>query len=143
MRPTLEEHHTNPACATCHRTFEPMGFALENFDAVGAWRMEDEGQPIDATGALADGTKLDGVASLRDLLVRYQPQFVRVVTEKMLTYALGRGLEYQDMPLVRSIVRDAAVTKYRLSSIVVGIVKSQAFQMNMKTGGGKQLRVAR
>ena len=143
MRQVLEEHHTNPACATCHQTFEPMGFALENFDAVGAWRTQDEGQPIDATGALADGTKLDGVASLRDLLVRYQGQFVRVITEKLLTYALGRGLEYQDMPLVRSIVRDAATTRYRLSSIVVGIVRSQAFQMNMKTRESNQLRVAR
>jgi hypothetical protein len=120
-----------------------MGFALENFDAVGAWRTQDEGQPIDASGVLADGTKLDGVASLRDLLVRYQAQFVRVVTEKLLTYALGRGLEYQDMPMVRSIVRDAAATKYRLSSIVVGIVRSQAFQMNMKSGEGQQLEAAR
>jgi hypothetical protein len=120
-----------------------MGFALENFDAVGAWRTQDEGQPIDATGTLADGTKLDGVASLRDLLVRYQGQFVRVITEKLLTYALGRGLEYQDMPLVRSIVGDAATTKYRFSSIVAGIVRSQAFQMNMKTRESNQLRVAR
>ena len=89
--------------------------------------------PIDATGVLVDGTKVDGVASLRDSLVRRSDQFVRVVTEKLLTYALGRGVEYQDMPLVRSIVRDSAASKYRFSSLVLGIVKSPAFQMNMKT----------
>jgi hypothetical protein len=109
-----------------------MGFALENFDAVGAWRTLDEGQPIDASGVLADGTKLDGVSTLRGLLVRYQDQFVRVVAEKLLTYALGRGVEYQDMPLVRAMVRDAAASKYRFSSLIFGIVKSPAFQMNQK-----------
>ena len=104
----MDQHHTNPVCATCHRIFEPIGLAMENFDAVGTWRTKDEGVEIDATGVLVDGTKVDGVASLRGVLVRYQDQFVRVVTEKLLTYALGRGVEYQDMPLVRSIVRDAA-----------------------------------
>jgi hypothetical protein len=110
-----------------------MGLALENFDAVGAWRTQDEGLPIDASGVLVDGTMVEGVGSLRDLLSRYQEQFMRVVVEKLLTYALGRGVEYQDMPLVRSIVRDAATNKYRFSSIVLAIVKSPAFQMNMKT----------
>jgi cytochrome c5 len=143
MRQTMEAHRTNPACATCHRIFEPMGLALENFDAVGAWRTEDAGSPIDATGVLVDGTKLDGVASLRDVLVRYSDQFVRVVTEKLLTYALGRGVEYEDMPLVRSIVRDSAVSRYRFSSLVLGIVKSPAFQMNMKTADRNQQRAAR
>ena len=133
MRQILETHHTNPACATCHKTFEPMGLALENFDAVGAWRTEDEGLPIDASAVLVDGTKVDGVSSLRDALVRYQPQFLRVVVEKLLIYAMGRGVEYQDMPLVRSIVREAGGSQYRFSSIVLGIVKSPAFQMNMKT----------
>jgi hypothetical protein len=109
-----------------------MGIALENFDAVGAWRTQDEGLPIDATGVLVDGTKVDGVGSLRELLVRHQDQFVRVAAEKLLTYALGRGVEYQDMPLVRSIVRNAADSQYRFSSLIMGIVKSPAFQMNMK-----------
>ena len=136
MRQSLEAHRSNPTCATCHRSFEPMGFALENFDAVGSWRTQDEGQPIDATGVFPDGTALDGVASLRDLVVRYQDQFVRVVAEKLLIYALGRGVDHQDMPLVRSIVHDSARTTYRFSSIVSAIVKSQAFQMNMKTTGG-------
>ena len=99
----------NPTCATCHKIFEPIGLALENFDAVGAWRTQDEGNPIDATGVLVDGTKVDGVGEpARRRWCSYPDQFVRVVTEKLLTYALGRGVEYQDMPLVRSIVRDAA-----------------------------------
>ncbi len=109
-----------------------MGIALENFDAVGAWRTVDEGLPIDATGVLVDGTKVDGVGSLRQLLVGYQDQFVRVVVEKLLTYALGRGVEYHDMPLVRSIVRNSADSRYRFSSLIMGIVESPAFQMNMK-----------
>ncbi|HSU88608.1 MAG TPA: DUF1592 domain-containing protein [Terriglobia bacterium] len=132
MRQTMEAHHTNPACNTCHQIFEPIGLALENFDAVAMWRTQDEGQPIDATGVLVDGTKVDGVASLREALLRRSDQFVRVVAEKLLTYALGRGVEYGDMPLVRSIVRDSAASKYRFSSLVLNIVKSPAFQMNAK-----------
>jgi len=100
---------------------------------VGTWRTQDEGSPIDATGVLVDGTKVDGVASLRDVLVRYSDTFVRVVTERLLTYALGRGVEYQDMPMVRSIVRESAAGKYKFSSLVLNIVKSDPFQMNMKT----------
>jgi hypothetical protein len=143
MRQTMEAHHTNPVCATCHRIFEPIGLALENFDAVGAWRTQDEGGPIDASGVLVDGTKVDGVASLRDSLVRRSDQFVRVVAEKLLTYALGRGVEYHDMPTVRSIVRDSAASKYRFSSLVSSIVKSDAFQMNMKAAAPDQQRAAR
>jgi hypothetical protein len=137
MRQIMEAHSANPACASCHRIFEPMGLALENFDAVGAWRTHEHGVPIDASGTLVDGTKVDGVASLRGALVRYSDTFVRVVTEKLLTYALGRGVEYEDMPLVRSIVRDAAASKYKFSSLVLGIVKSPAFQMNMKVEAQK------
>jgi len=142
MRDILERHHSAPTCATCHRSFEPMGLALENFDAVGAWRTQDEGQPIDATATLVDGTKIDGVADLRKMLVRYQDQFVRVVVEKLVTYALGRGVEYQDMPLVRSIVRESATNNYRFSSIILAIVKSQAFQMNMKPVETNSVRAA-
>jgi mono/diheme cytochrome c family protein len=133
MRQTMELHHTSPSCASCHKIFEPIGLALENFDAVGAWRMQDGDSPIDASGVLVDGTKVDGIVSLRDSLVRRSDQFARVVTEKLLTYAMGRGVEYQDMPLVRSIVRDSASSKYKFSSVVMGIVKSDTFQMNMKT----------
>jgi hypothetical protein len=143
MRQVLERHRIAVSCSTCHKSFEPMGIALENFDAVGAWRTLDEGQPIDASGVLVDGSKVTGVDSLRDVLVRYRSQFARVVTEKMLTYALGRGVEYGDMPLVRSIVKDAESTQYQFSSIILGIVKSQAFQMNMKTADHTEQRAAR
>jgi hypothetical protein len=132
MRQRMEQHRRNPVCASCHRIFEPIGLTLENFDAVGTYRTLDEGSPIDTSGVLVDGTKVNGVASLREVLHRYSPQYVRVVSEKLLIYALGRGVEYADMPLVRSIVRDASASNYRFSSIVMGIVKSNAFQMNTK-----------
>ncbi|MEO8257492.1 MAG: DUF1592 domain-containing protein [Acidobacteriota bacterium] len=132
MRERMKMHVVNPSCASCHSLFEPIGLALENFDGIGAWRLKDEGQPIDTTGVLANGTTIDGVASLRDLLMQNSEQFVRVVAEKLLTYALGRGLEHQDMPLVRSIVRDAAGGNYRLSTLVLGVVKSAPFQNNRK-----------
>jgi hypothetical protein len=132
MRETMAAHHSSPSCATCHKIFEPIGLAMENFDPVGTWRTYDGENPIDATGVLVDGTKLDGIPSLRDTLVRYSDQFERVVVEKLLTYGLGRGVEYQDMPLVRSIVRESASNKFQFSSLVMGIVRSPAFQMNMK-----------
>jgi hypothetical protein len=132
MRQRMEEHRANPACASCHRMMDPIGFALENFDGVGTWRTKQLGQTLDASGQLTDGTKINGVVDLRDALVRYSPQFVRTVTEKLLTYALGRGVEYEDMPVVRAIVRDAARNDYRFSSLLMGIVKSEPFQMNRK-----------
>jgi len=143
MRETMALHTTNPVCATCHKIFEPLGIALENFDAVGAWRTFDGDSPIDTSGVLVDGTKLTGVASLRESLVGRSDQFVRVVTEKLLIYALGRGVDYQDMPKVRSIVRDAAANQYKFSSLVLGIVKSAPFQMNTKTAESPQQRAAR
>jgi hypothetical protein len=143
MRQTMEAHRANPVCASCHKIFEPIGLALENFDAVGTWRTQDGDSPIDASGVLVDGSKVDGVASLREALVRRSDQFTRVVTEKMMTYALGRGMEYQDMPLVRSIVRESSASNYDFSSIVLGIVKSAPFQMNTKTGGESEQRAAR
>ncbi|MBV8729552.1 MAG: DUF1592 domain-containing protein, partial [Acidobacteriia bacterium] len=143
MRETLALHHTNPTCASCHALFEPMGIALENFDAVGTWRTLDGDSPIDATGVLVDGTKVDGVASLRGWLLKRSDQFVRVVTERLLTYALGRGVEFQDMPLVRSVVNESAPNKYRFTSLVMGIVKSPAFQMNMKTEEAAPQQAAR
>ena len=143
MRETLEAHHTNPACATCHKIFEPMGLALENFDAVGTWRTRDGEGLIDPSGVLVDGTKVKGVADLRQWVVGRSDQFVRVVTEKLLTYALGRGVEYQDMPMLRSIVHESAPGKYKFSSLVLGIVKSPAFQMNMKTEDSNPQQAAR
>jgi uncharacterized protein DUF1588/uncharacterized protein DUF1592/uncharacterized protein DUF1585 len=132
MRERMTMHHANAACASCHNLFEPIGLALENFDGIGAWRLKDEGQPIDTNGALANGTKIDGVASLRTVLMQNSEQFVRVLAEKLLTYGLGRGMEPQDMPLVRSIVRDAAAADYRFSTLVLGVVKSAPFQNNVK-----------
>jgi hypothetical protein len=134
MRQMLEAHRANPVCASCHNIFEPVGIALENFDATGAWRTLEEGAPIDASGTLPDGTKLDGVVSLRTAMVKYSDQFARVVAEKLLTYALGRGVEYGDMPMVRSIARHAAGSNYQFSSLVMGIVNSRMFQMNMGAG---------
>jgi hypothetical protein len=137
MRQRMEAHHTNPTCASCHQIFEPIGLALENFDAVAAWRTQDEGLPIDATGVIADGTKLDGVASLRKVLDRYSDQFVRVVIEKLLIYGLGRDVGYRDMPLVRSVARNTAGGQYKFSSIVQEIVRSPAFQMNEAQSAAK------
>jgi hypothetical protein len=134
MRERMEQHHINPTCSNCHALFEPIGLALENYDGVGAWRLQDEGQPIDARGSLADGTKIDGPKSLRDVLSRNSEQFVRVVAEKLLTYALGRGVEDEDMPLVRAIARGAAAGDYRFSTLVLSVVKSEPFQNNLKGG---------
>jgi hypothetical protein len=129
VRERLEEHRKNPACATCHRVMDPLGFSLDNFDAIGQWRSKELGLPIDASGQLADGTKVDGVVDLRKALLLHPERFVGTMTEKLMTYALGRGLEYYDMPVMRSIARDAARDDYRFSSIVMGIVKSTPFQM--------------
>jgi hypothetical protein len=138
MRQQMELHRTTEPCKSCHRIMDPIGFTLENFDAVGRWRTEDGGVPVDARGELVDGTMMEGVAGLREVAIRYSPQFVRVATEKLLIYALGRGTEHFDMPLVRSIVRDAASADYRFSSLVLGVVNSRQFQMNVKTAGSAE-----
>jgi hypothetical protein len=133
-REALEQHRANPACASCHRVLDPIGFALENFDAVGAWRTRDGGtlgEPIDASGRLVDGTHVDGVVALRQALMREPETFVRTLSEKLLTYAVGRGLTASDMPVVRSVARDAAREDYRFSSLVLGIVRSAPFRMRM------------
>jgi hypothetical protein len=132
VRERMEQHRRNPACASCHRVIDPVGFALENFDAVGAWRTRDGGtlgDPVDASGQLADGTRVRGVVDLRQALLRDRETFVRTLTEKLLTYALGRGLSAFDMPVVRAIARDSAANQYRFSSIVLGIINSAPFQM--------------
>jgi hypothetical protein len=133
LRARMEAHHTNPTCATCHKMFEPMGFALENFDAVGAWRTLDEGNLINAVSTINDGTELAGLKGLRDLTVRNGDLFAESVTEKMLTYALGRGLDYRDMPLVRAVARGAAKDNYRFSALLMGVIQSPAFNMNQKS----------
>jgi mono/diheme cytochrome c family protein len=129
LRERMEQHRKDAVCAGCHKSMDPIGFALENFDAVGHWRTNDEGGKIDPSGTLFNGAPLDGVVGLRQALLNQQDIFVGVMTEKMLTYALGRGLEYYDMPAVRKIVQDARNNGYRFSSLVTGIVKSTPFQM--------------
>ena len=130
IRERLERHREDPLCASCHTLMDPLGFALEEFDAVGAWREFDEtGGPVDNLGTWPSGVELKGVSSLRAFLLDYDDQFVRTVTEKLMSYALGRPLEYFDQPTVRQIVRDAEDGGYRWSSIVLGIVKSPAVLM--------------
>jgi len=132
LRTLMERHRATPACATCHRVMDPLGFSLENFDATGRWRVREAAGRVDASGQLADGTPVDGPVALRNALMKHPEQFVRTMTEKMLTYALGRGLEYYDMPVVRQIARDASGQNYKFSSIVLGIVKSTPFQKKLK-----------
>ena len=129
VRQQMEEHRANSACSVCHSRMDPLGFALENYDAIGKWRTTEVDIPIDASGTLPDGSKFQGPAELRKILVSHPEQFVNTVTEKLLTYALGRGVEYYDEPAVRRIVRKASSNDYRWSSLILGIVKSTPFQM--------------
>ena len=136
MRALMEEHRKNPACASCHKIMDPLGFSLENFDATGAWRTVERAGPIDASGQLADGTKVDGPVELRKALMRHPDQFVGTFTQKLLTYALGRGLESYDMPVVREITRKSAADDYRFSSIILGIVQSVPFELKKAPDAG-------
>ena len=129
----MEQHRTNPACASCHKIMDPIGFALENFDHAGKWRTMDGNTPIDASGQLSDGTRLDGSESLRRALLARADVFAAVAAEKMLTYAAGRAMRPQDMPSVRAITRAAAGNNYRFSSLVLGVVKTPQFQMRTKS----------
>jgi hypothetical protein len=132
LRERFEAHRRSPTCASCHRVMDPPGFALENFDAVGAWRTRDAGLAIDATGELPDGVKVDGPLTLQQALLSRSELFIQVMTEKLLTFALGRGLGHADMPVVRGIVRQAKAEDYKFSALVLGIVRSVPFQMRMK-----------
>jgi mono/diheme cytochrome c family protein len=129
VRERLAEHRKNPTCAACHRLTDPVGFALENYDAVGRWRVRDGGAPIDASGTLFDGTDFNGVAGLQKAILNHPELFVTTMSEKMLTFATGRGVEYYDAAAIRKIARDAKAQEYRFSSIVVGIVNSMPFRM--------------
>jgi cytochrome c553 len=128
-RERMEEHRKNPACASCHRVIDPLGLALDNFDVTGKWRIKDNEVPVDAAGVMYDGTKLDGPAALRDALLKHQDVFLQTFAENLMTYALGRRVEYYDMPLIRSLIRQAAKSDLHFSSFVLGIVNSAAFQM--------------
>ena len=134
VRERMEQHRTNAACSSCHNLMDPIGFALENFDATGAWRDRGESkQLIDASGILVDGTKVNGPLALREALLKSPEMFVSRLTEKLMIYALGRGVDYYDMPSVRSVVRRAASRDYRMSEILLGIVQSTPFQMKRAT----------
>jgi len=132
MRDRMAQHRANPACAGCHRVMDPIGFSLENFDALGQWRVKDGQAKIDAADTVYDGTKVDGAVGLRNFLLSRRSVFIQTMTEKLLGYGLGRGLGYYDMPAVRTILRDASRDDYRFSSIVMGIINSAPFQMRMK-----------
>jgi len=134
IRERLEAHRQDPVCASCHAVIDPVGFALENFDLVGEWREYDGDSKVDPSGVLLDGSMLDGPSDLREALVRYSDLFVETVTEKLMTYALGRELEYFDMPTVRGIMRNAESNDYRFSALVRGIINSEQFTMRVKSG---------
>ena len=129
MRQRMEQHRKSPACASCHQVMDPIGLALENFDGIGRWRTTDNGAIVDSSATLWNGARVDGPGALRQAILTRPDPFVRTMTENLLTYALGRGVEHYDMPFIRSILRDSARTNYRFSSLVLGIVKSAPFQM--------------
>jgi hypothetical protein len=136
LREQMTQHRRNPPCAGCHKIMDPIGFALENLDADASWRAKqggEGGQPLDVKVKLFDGQDVDGPVGLRTALLRYSPQFVRMFVERTMTYAVGRGLEYTDMPTVRAIAHDAEKQDNRFSAIVLGVVKSPQFQMRVKS----------
>jgi len=128
-RERMEEHRKDPTCNSCHRVIDPLGLALDNFDVTGAWRIKDNEVAVDPVGDLYDGTKMNGPAGLRQALLKHADMVLRSFTENLLTYALGRRIEYSDMPTVRAIVRDAAKNNNRMSSFILGVVNSPAFRM--------------
>ena len=134
LRDAMIQHRASPACAGCHARMDPIGFAMENFDAVGRWRERDGDQPIDATGVFPEGTKFDGIRGLKQELLRQPEQFVGTVAERLLMYAVGRNLQYYDAPTVRAVMREAEPANYTLASLVLGVVKSRPFQMR-EAGG--------
>ena len=138
----MEAHRKNPVCASCHKIMDPIGFSLENFDLIGKWRATDGGAPIDASGQLVDGTKLSGPASLREALLSRSDVFVSTLTQKLMTYGLGRALKYYDMPTVRAIAAQAGRRDDRFSAIVTGIVTSAPFQTKMKPPDADTTRTA-
>jgi hypothetical protein len=129
MKARLAEHRSNPACSGCHNLMDPIGFSLENYDALGRWRTADAATPIDAAGGLPDGSRFEGVDGLQKALVARPELFVTTFTEKLLTYALGRGVEYYDAPAVRKVVQEAQAKDFRFSSVILGIASSTPFQM--------------
>ncbi|HEY7289304.1 MAG TPA: DUF1592 domain-containing protein, partial [Vicinamibacterales bacterium] len=138
-RQRMEQHRKNPTCNACHRFIDPLGLSLENFDATGAWRIKDNEVPVDVIGDLYDGTKINGPAGLREALLRHQDMVLRSFAENLLTYAIGRRVEYGDMPMVRAIVRDAAKKDNKMSAFILGVVNSPAFRMAKPEAPSKAL----
>ncbi|MCU1338963.1 MAG: hypothetical protein JWO19_4544 [Bryobacterales bacterium] len=134
IREAMVQHRASPACASCHARMDPIGFALENFDAIGHWRETDNDQPINVSGVLPDGTKVEGVAGLKQALLRHPDEFVSTIVEKLLMYSIGRNVQYYDAPAIRAVVRDAARDDYKFSALVVGVMKSAPFQMRQAQG---------
>jgi hypothetical protein len=130
VRERMEQHRKNPTCNSCHRVIDPLGLALENFDVTGQWRIRDSGNPVDATGDLYDGTKMDGPVGLRNALLKHMDVITLSFTENLMTYALGRRVEFYDMPAIRTIIRGAAKSNNKMSAFILGVVKSNAFQMS-------------
>jgi hypothetical protein len=129
IRERLTMHRANAVCASCHARMDPLGFGLENFDAIGQWRTTDSGVPIDPSGVLLDGSKFEGPTGLRASLVANKTGFLTAVTQKLMIYGLGRNVEYYDAPAIRKVIRDSAATDHKWSSVILGIVKSMPFQM--------------
>ena len=139
MRERMAQHRANPGCATCHNMIDPTGFALENFDAIGRWRTVDESyNPIDASGQLPDGSSFDGVKELRASLAAHPERFAHTVAEKLMIYALGRGVEAYDMPAIRKIMRDTSARGYQMQDLVLGIVESYPFQYRRTLAASQQ-----
>jgi hypothetical protein len=141
LRKRMELHRQSPVCASCHQRMDPLGFSLENFDALGKWRTESDGAPIDAAASLPDGTRFEGIAGLRQLIESHKEDFVRTFTEKLLAYAIGRGIEPSDYPSIRKISRDASSQEYRWTAIIWGVVNSPPFSMGV--GGSEKVLAAR
>jgi hypothetical protein len=129
MRDAMIQHRANPACASCHARMDPIGFAMENFDAIGRWRDRDAGNPIDASGAFPGGEKFDGMAGLKAALLSHPEEFVSTITEKLMMYGIGRNVQYYDRPAIRAIIKQAARNNYTFASLVLGVVESEPFQM--------------
>jgi hypothetical protein len=138
LRQRMEQHRANPTCASCHQRMDPLGFGLENFDAVGAWRTLDGKEPIDPTGVLPGGESFSGPAGLREVLLKRKDQFARCLADKMLTYATGRGTERSDRCAVDAIARELAAADYRFSALVLAVVRSDPFLMRRPQAGAKK-----
>jgi len=141
-RERMEQHRNNPSCNSCHRVIDPLGLALENFDVTGAWRIKDNEVPVDVNGDLYDGTRMEGPAGLRAALLKHQDMFLTGFTESLMTYALGRRIEYTDMPMIRAIVRDASKKDNKISAFILGVVNSSAFKMGVADSGKSERRAA-